>query len=91
MKCRSNNRDYTPVTGGADLAKYLRDDVDTVPDLKVASELDRHIVQLLSLHPQLNIRFRDRDLSHFDGATKRALLQDMNDLLGIKTLRVSKR
>jgi hypothetical protein len=90
MKTTSKTTDYSPVTGGADLAKYVRDDVATVPDLKVDSDLDRHIVRLLTLHPQLQVRFRSHDLARLDDATKQALLQDMNDLLGIKPLRAGR-
>ena len=86
MKTKSKVADYSPVTGGADLAKYVRDDVATVRDLKVDSDLDRHIVRLLTLHPQLQVRFRNHDLARLDEATKQALLQDLNDSLGIKHL-----
>jgi len=84
--------DFVPVTGGVDLADdYLRDDVDALRDLKVQSDLDRHIVRLLALHRQLRVRFRNRDLTRLDDATKQALLQDMNDLLGIKPLRTARK
>lgn len=83
--------DFVPVTGGADLADdYLRDDLDSLSDLKVQSDLDRHIVRLLALHKDLRVRFRNRDLTRLDDATKHDLLQDMNDLLGIKPLRTGK-
>jgi hypothetical protein len=84
--------DFAPVTGGVDLADdYLRDDVDALRDLKVQSDLDRHIVRLLALHRQLRVRFRCQDLTRLDDATKQALLQDMNDLLGIKPLRTTEK
>ena len=84
--------DFAPVTGGADLAdKYLRDDMDTLRDLKAHSDLDRHIVRLLSLHKKLRVQFRNQDLASLDDSTKRALVQDMNDLLGIKPLRAKKK
>ena len=86
------NDDFVPVTGGVDLADdYLRDDLDSLRDLKVQSDLDMHIVRLLALHKQLRVRFRNQDLTRLDDATKQALLQDMNDLLGIKPLRASKK
>ena len=75
---------FVPVTGGVDLADdYLRDDLGALRDLDVQSDLDLQIVRLLSLHPQLRIGFRNQDLSQLSDATKRALLQDINDLLGI--------
>ena len=82
-----NDLDFTPVTGGADLADgYLRDDMDSLQDLKAHSDLDRHIVRLLALHKDLRLQFRNQDLASLGDSTKRALLQDMNDLLGIKPL-----
>ena len=82
--------DFVPVTGGVDLADdYVRDDIDALRDVKVSSDLDRHIVQLLSLHKKLRVRFRNQDLASLDDATKRDLLTDMNDLLGIKPLKTS--
>ena len=84
--------DFIPVTGGCDLADvYVRDDSVLLRDLKVTSELDRHIVRLLSLHKSLRMRFRNQDLACLDDATKLALLDDINDLLGIKTFRSSKK
>jgi hypothetical protein len=84
--------DFAPVTGGADLADdYLRNDLDSLRDLKVQSDLDRHIVRLLALHKDLRVRFRSQDLTRLDEATKLALLKDMNDLLGIQPLHASKK
>lgn len=84
--------DFTPVTGGARLPKSrLRDDVDNLCNLVADSDLDRHIVRLLAIHPQLRIRFRNQDLSQLDDDTKRALLDDMNDLLGIRPAGVGKK
>jgi len=88
----SKDDKFVPVTGGVDLADdYLRDDMDSLRDLKVDSDLDRHIVRLLALHKQLRFRFRNQDLTRLDDDTKQALLQDMNDLLGIKALRTGRR
>lgn len=80
--------DFIPVTGGVDLADdYIRDDMPQLRDLSVVSDLDRHIVQLLSLHKKLRVQFRNQDLASLSDATKRDLLSDMNDLLGIKPLK----
>ncbi len=82
---------FVPVTGGVDLADdYLRGELDSLRDLKVHSDLDRHIVRLLALQ-DLRVRFRNQDLTLLDDDTKQALLQDMNDLLGIKPLRTAKK
>jgi len=84
--------DFVPVTGGVALADGdLRDDLDSLGDLKVQSDLDRHIVRLLALHKDLRVRFRDGDLTRLDDDTKQALLQDINNLLGIKPLRTGKK
>lgn len=86
MTCKHD--DFVPVTGGVDLADdYLRDDLDALRDVKVRSDLDRQIVRLLALHKKLRVKFRNQDLTLLDDATKQALLQDMNDVLGIETLR----
>jgi len=84
--------DFVPVTGGIDLADdYIRDDLDSLRGLKVKSDLDRHIVRLLALHKRLRVRFRNQDLTRLDDVTKQALLQDMNDLLGIKAFHATKK
>ncbi len=84
--------DFVPVTGGVDLPKArFRDDMDHLRDLVVDSDLDRHIVRLLVLHPKLRVRFRCQDLTSLDAATKKALLADMNDVLGIRPLRGSRK
>ena len=80
--------DFVPVTGGIHLPdSRFRDDMDHLRDLVVDSDLDRHIVQLLALHPELRVRFRNQDLTALDVPTKQALLADMNDVLGIRPLR----
>lgn len=78
--------DFVPVTGGDDLSdRYIRQDLDTLRDVQVDSDLDRHILRLLHLHPTLKVKFRNQDLSNLDDATKQLLIQDMNDVLGIRT------
>jgi hypothetical protein len=84
----SKDDDFVPVTGGATLADDdVRGDMEGLRDLKVESELDLHIVRLLRLHPTVKVGFRNQDLTRLDDQTKRAFLQDMNELLGIKPLR----
>lgn len=83
--------DCVPVTGGVDLADdYLRDDLDSLRNVKVQSDLDRHILQLLALHKDVRVKFRNQDLARMSDADKCLLLQDINDLLGIKPLRTDK-
>ncbi|OYV84405.1 MAG: hypothetical protein B7Z73_15525 [Planctomycetia bacterium 21-64-5] len=73
------------MTGGVDLpADRLRSDVDHLRGLVVDCELDKHIVRLLALHPELRDRFGDRDLASLDLLAKRALLDEMNEILGIR-------
>jgi hypothetical protein len=86
------NDDFVPVTGGASLADvYVRSDLNSLRDLKVESELDLHLVRLLKLHPEVQVGFRNQDLATFDDETKRAFVQDLNDLLGIKPARTRRR
>ncbi|PHS06081.1 MAG: hypothetical protein COA78_14700 [Blastopirellula sp.] len=81
--------DFVPVTGGNELASdQIRDDV-ALHDVKATSDLDRHIIRLLSLHKQVGIQFRNQDLTSLDDTTKRALLDDINELLGIQPMKSS--
>ena len=83
----SNDYDFVPVTGGVDLSSdSVRDDVASLRQLVVHSQLDRHIVRLLALHKDLGVQFRNQDLGKLSDADKRLLLQDMNDVLGIAPL-----
>ncbi len=85
---RHKHDDFVPVTGGTVLEDiFVRSDLDSLRDLKVESELDLHLVRLLKLHPDIKVGFRNQDLATLDDATKRAFVQDLNDLLGIKPLR----
>ncbi len=80
--------DFVPVTGGGDLhSSYLDSGTCALQDLKVTTDLDRHLVRLLTLHPDMKVAFRCQDLASLDDSTKRDLLQDINDLLGIKSFR----
>jgi len=83
-----DNDDFVPVTGGSDLhSNYLRSGTCALQDLKVTTDIDRHLVRLLTLHPDLQVAFRCHDLASLDDSTKRDLLCDINDLLGIKSFR----
>jgi hypothetical protein len=87
-----NTKDFAPATGGRPLPKkYTRKDVKGLNDVKVKSDLDKHIVRLLALNPELRVKFRNQDLASLDDPTKEALLEDMNKVLGIKPLRKTKR
>ena len=84
--------DFCPVTGGVDLPKSrFRDDMDQFRDVTVGSDLDRHIVQLLALHPKSARPFPKAGSRCIGHADQEALLADMNDLLGVRPLRKSAR
>lgn len=79
--------DFSPVTGGVDLhPSYVRTDLFSARDLTATSDLDIHLIRLLTLHPGIQVAFRSQDLAILDDATKMDLLGDINDLLGIKPL-----
>ena len=78
--------DFAPVTGGVDLAKYVRGSGVSFCDDAGHSDLDRHISRLLALHPDVRVAFRNQDLSKLDDPTKLAILDGINDLLGIRPL-----
>lgn len=85
---RHKQDDFVPVTGDdAPPDGYIRTDLDSLSDLKVDSAIDLHIVRLLKLHPDIQVAFSNQDLTTLDDATKRAFVQDLNDLLGIKPMR----
>lgn len=73
--------------GGPLLSENLRDDVTEPKDLIVSTPTDRKIARIMALHPKLRVKFRNNNLSSLDEQTKQALLQDMQDILGINPLR----
>lgn len=83
-----NNKDiFDGVIGGRELSKkYVKEDIVEPNGAELASELDRKISRLMILHPEL-VRFRHNSLDGLDEPTKRALLEDMYDVLGIIPLR----
>lgn len=83
----TKKRDFAPSVGRLTTPKSLRDDIDDLTTVAVKSDLDLHIVRLLALHPALKVRFRNHDLAALDDATKRTLLDDMNQVLGVRPLK----
>jgi hypothetical protein len=80
-----NVGDATPVTGGCDIpARLLRPTpaLGVVPD----DDLGKHIVRLLTLHPNLALEFRSEDLRGMDDVTKHLLIEDLEAVLGIEPL-----
>ncbi len=82
------NKDiFDGVIGGRKLSKkYIREDVSELNVSAPTSELDRKISRLRLLHPEL-VKFRSNNLSELDEPTKKALLEDMYDILGVTPLR----
>ena len=83
-RTRSQNRadDPTPITGGGRISSRLLRPVpadNAVP----ADALDKHLVRLLALHPDVASKFPDVDLATMDDDARRALLGNINRLLGI--------
>ena len=84
-----NLDDFVPVTGGMDLPRDLiREDVDRTERLAVDSELDLHIARLLSLHPEIDPGLRGRDLLDMDAEAKLALVDQLNERLGIRRQKI---
>jgi hypothetical protein len=84
----NNLDDINFVAGGVGLSRdRVRDDIYEFQSLVATTELDRRIVQLLMLHKEVNVRFRNRDLSVLDTPTKKDLLNDIYMVLGIKKLK----
>ncbi len=82
------NKDiFDGLIGGRKLSKkYIREDISELKGSELQSELDRKIARLMILHPEL-VRFRNNSLSGLDELTKKALLEDMYDVLGVTPLR----
>lgn len=81
------NEIFDGVIGGRNLPKKnVRTDVSEPEDLIVSSALDRRLAKLLTLHPELQVKFRNNNLASLDAETKEALLQDIQDILGITPL-----
>jgi hypothetical protein len=78
---------FAPSVGRKAPASSLRTDLDDLSSVVTHSELDLHIVRLLALHPALKVRFRNHDLASLDAATKQMLLEDMNEVLGVRPLK----
>jgi len=83
----TKNPDFAPPTGGMRPPRNVRKDLNDLSTLRVASELDLHIVRLLELHPDLKVRFRNHDLTSLDHDAKKILLSDLNKVLGVKMVK----
>ena len=68
----------------------IRGDLDDLSAVVATSDLDLHILRLLALHPKLKVRFRNQNLASLDASTKQTLLDDMNQVLGVRPLRKRK-
>ena len=83
----NENDFFDGVIGGGELPEHkIRKDLVPPTGLVARSPLDKSIIRLLTLHPQLEIKFRNNSLSGLDNETKKALLKDMRDCLGIISL-----
>ena len=82
-----NSDIFDGVVGGGKLSKkYIRQEITESNGSEPTDELDRKISRLMKLHPKL-VRFRHNSLDGLDEPTKRALLEDMYDVLGVTPLR----
>jgi hypothetical protein len=78
---------FDGVIGGNTLSeKHFRTDLVEPENTQIKSELDRTIVRLITLHPNL-VSFRNNNLSGLDEPTKATLLEDMYEVLGVTPLR----
>lgn len=75
------------IGGNQPLKENIREGLFAPEGLTVSSGLDKRLAKLLTLHPELQIRFRNNNLTSLATETKEALLQDINDILGISPLR----
>ncbi len=82
------NKDiFDGVIGGRKLSKkFVKEEILEPNGSEPTNELDRKISRLMALHPEL-VKFRNNTLAGLDEPTKRALLEDMYDVLGVTPLR----
>ncbi len=82
------NKDiFDGVIGGRKLSKkFVKEEILEPNGSEPTSELDRKLSRLMALHPEL-VRFRHNSLDGLDEPTKKALLEDMYDVLGVTPLR----
>lgn len=82
--------DAAPSILGRPPKSNRRNDLDDLSKVVAQSDLDLHILRLLALHPALKVRFRNHDLASLNEATKQVLLNDMNQVLGLRPLKKRK-
>lgn len=85
VKNKSDRGDMTPVLGGAALPADMdwtpADGDDVYPD----DNLGRMVYWLMTLHKdKLCLKFRKSDISSMDDLTKKALIADIHEALGVK-------
>jgi hypothetical protein len=78
--------DPVSVVGGCELPAHLLRDVPAL-DSRPKDALDRQILRLLALHPDLKARFGSPDLKGMDACTKESLLGELQQALGIRKFR----
>ena len=80
--------DPTPMIGGCGIPSRRIDSpapFGCPPD----DDLGRQVFWLLSLHPEISLEFRDRDLSGMDDARKQKVLDDIQSILSLRPLNTS--
>ena len=86
MKTRHSKGDMTPVLGGSPLPEDfvkspVADDLG-IPD----DELSRMLFWLVRLHKdKLSLKFRNSDIAEMNDETKRHLIDDIHEALGIRS------
>ena len=84
-KTQGSMGECAPVIGSRDAVDEI---LSTPPDAEFPSdELGKHLVRLLRLHPDLDVKFRRDDIGAMDRETKLSLLRDIEAVLGIRPFR----
>lgn len=79
--------DDMPVTGGVELPSQMVATPDTSDDCAPDDDLGRQVYWLLKLHPNaVSLKFRQSDLFSMDDDTKRLLIADIQNSLGVSPL-----
>jgi hypothetical protein len=85
-KKKRTSADPVSLVGGCDLPPHLLRDVPALGSLP-KNPVDRQILRLLALHPKLKARFGRLDLKVMDACTKKGLLDQLQQALGIREFR----
>ena len=76
---------FDGIVGGGELPAHATRSDLVEPQLVAKTYLDKQLIRLQILNPDLKVPFRNDNLANMDEATKRQILEDMRYALGINS------